>query len=62
MISYTTTKGQEMARKFSTRMHWVYDCKFKVVRFTGSKTACNAYWVKQAPQDRQDLIVEVAAR
>lgn len=51
-----------MARKFSTRMHWVYDQKFKVVRFTGSKTACNAYWVKQAPQDRQDLIVEVAAR
>jgi len=48
--------------KGSTRLHWVYDRQFKLVRFSGPKQACNAYWVKQDPQVRQNLVVEVAPR
>jgi hypothetical protein len=48
--------------KPSTRMHEVYDLKFKLIRFCGSRTAANAFWAKQAPQARQDLVVRVSGR
>lgn len=50
------------AGKPSTKMHEVYDRKFKLIRFSGSRTACNKFWVNQAPQARQDLEVRVASR
>ena len=48
--------------KPSTRAHEVYDRKFKLLRFSGSRENCNKFWVRQAPQTRQDLEVRVAAR
>lgn len=50
--------------KPSTKMHEVVDnsYKFPMVVHTGSRTACNAYWVKQSAQKRQDLVVRVAKR
>lgn len=50
------------ASKPSTRMHEVYDHKFKLIRFSGSRENCNKFWVAQAPQARQDLEVRVASR
>ena len=48
--------------KPSTRAHEVYDQSRKLIVFGGSKTKCNQYWVNQAPQARQNLIVRVAGR
>ena len=60
-----TTKGQIMlAGKPSTRLHEVIDSSFQytMVVHAGSKSSCNAYWLAQASQKRQDLKVRVAKR
>ena len=50
--------------KPSTRLHEVIDTsyRFTMIVHTGSKTACNAFWVKQPAQKRQHLEVRVAKR
>lgn len=50
--------------KPSTRLHEVIDTsyRFTMIVHTGSKSACNAYWVSQPAQKRQDLQVRVAKR
>jgi hypothetical protein len=53
-----------LAGKPSTRLHEVIDSSFQytMVVHAGSKSACNAYWLAQASQKRQDLKVRVAKR
>jgi hypothetical protein len=53
-----------LASKPSTRLHEVIDSsyQFPMVVFTGSRTACNGWWVRQPAQKRQVLKVRVAGR
>lgn len=53
-----------LASKPSTRLHEVVDTsyEFPLIVFAGSRTSCNAWWVKQAPAKRQVLKVRVAGR
>jgi hypothetical protein len=50
--------------KPSTRLHEVVDSSraFTMIVHTGSKSACNAYWLAQPAKKRQDLEVRVAGR
>jgi hypothetical protein len=48
--------------KPSTKAHEVYDQSRMLIVFGGSQTKCNQFWVRQAPQARQTLIVRVAGR
>jgi hypothetical protein len=50
--------------KPSTRLHEVIDTRYKytMVVCTGSRTACNAFWLKQPAQSRQHFLVRVAGR
>jgi hypothetical protein len=50
--------------KPSTRLHEVVDNSYKyaMIVHTGSKSSCNAYWLNQPAQKRQDLVVRVAKR
>jgi hypothetical protein len=60
-----TTKGQKMLTgKPSLKMHEVVDRSyaFPCIVHAGSKSACNAYWLAQPAQKRQDLEVRVAKR
>jgi hypothetical protein len=59
------TKGQNMlGGKPSTRLHEVIDTSYQytMIVHTGSKSACNAYWLNQPAKKRQDLEVRVAKR
>lgn len=53
-----------MKTKPSTRLHEVVDTSyaFTMIVFAGSRTACNAWWMKQPAQKRQHLSVRVAGR
>lgn len=60
-----TTKGHNMlGGKPSLKMHEVIDTSFKytMVVHAGSKSACNAWWLKQPAEKRQTLVVRVAKR
>lgn len=50
--------------KPSTRLHEVIDTSYvyTMIVHTGSKKSCNAYWVSQSPEKRQNLEVRVAKR
>lgn len=50
--------------KPSTRLHEVIDSSYEytMIVHTGSKSACNAYWLNQPAKKRQDLEVRVAKR
>lgn len=50
--------------KPSLKMHEVIDTSYKytMVVHAGSKSACNAWWLKQPAEKRQTLVVRVAKR
>lgn len=50
--------------KPSTKMHEVVDSSYKytMIVHTGSKSSCNAFWLSQPDQKRQNLVVRVAKR
>jgi hypothetical protein len=52
--------------KPSLKMHEVVKrapgSRFSFIVHVGSKSACNAYWLAQAPKERQNLTVQVAKR
>lgn len=50
--------------KPSLKLHEVVDNSyaFPLIVHTGSKSACNAWWLKQPAQQRQNLVVRVAKR
>lgn len=50
--------------KPSTKMHEVVDLsyKFTMIVHAGSKSACNAFWLSQSADKRQNLVVRVAKR
>ena len=50
--------------KPSTKMHEVIDNSyaFPLMVHAGSKSSCNAYWLAQPADKRQDLEVRVAKR
>ncbi len=61
------TKGQKMlGGKPSLKMHEVVKrapgSRFSFIVHVGSKSSCNAYWLAQAPKERQNLTVQVAKR
>ena len=51
-----------LAGKPSTRLHEVFNLTTYCIDYVGSRTACNAWWVKQESQKRQNLVVRVAKR
>ena len=52
--------------KPSTKMHEVIKrtpgSRFSFIVYCGSKSACNAFWLSQPAQARQNLTVQIAKR
>ena len=48
--------------KPSTKMHEVFNLTTMCIVHVGSKSNCNAWWVKQPAESRQNLVVRVSKR